>query len=112
MSAFFFIVIGVLLYCLYLAILIDTRFSGRRWSIPSKVYSDSTLLFPGQQLNRPLFINKLRRLEYRNIAHAPQSSGEMQILGSSMEVYLHDLEMPAKKQKGFPRENCIPESGN
>lgn len=98
----FFIVIGVLLYCLYLAILIDTRFSGRRWSIPSKVYSDSTLLFPGQQLNRPLLINKLRRLEYRNIAHAPQSSGEMQILGSSMEVYLHDLEMPAKKQKGFP----------
>ena len=97
----FIIVLGVLLYCLYLSILIDTRFSGRRWSIPSKVYSDSTLLFPGQPVNRALLINKLRRLEYRNVSHAPESSGEMQILGSSMEVFLRDVEMLAKKQKGY-----------
>jgi len=98
----FVIVIGILLYYLYLAILIDTRFSGRKWSIPSKVYSDSTLLFPGQQVNRSLLINKLHRLEYRNVARVPESSGEMRIQESSMELYLHDLEMPAKQHRGFP----------
>jgi penicillin-binding protein 1B len=98
----FFIVLGVLLYCLYLSILIDTRFSGRRWGIPSKVYSDSTLLFPGQKVNQSLLINKLRRLEYRNVAHAPESSGEMRRGEAFVELYLRDLEMPAKRQKGFP----------
>lgn len=98
----FFSGLVVLLYCLYLSILIDARFSGRRWSIPSKVYSDSTLLFPGQRVNRSLLINKLRRLEYRNVAHAPASSGEMHTGEAFVELYLRDLEMPAKKQKGFP----------
>ena len=26
---------------------IDARFGGRRWSVPSRVYSDVTLLYPG-----------------------------------------------------------------
>ncbi len=28
-------------YCLYLSIKIENRFSGRRWDIPSRVFSDT-----------------------------------------------------------------------
>ncbi|MGB6011623.1 MAG: hypothetical protein WBI57_10185, partial [Desulfobacterales bacterium] len=37
---------GILLYCWHLSSQIDQRFSGRRWRIPSKVFSDTTLLYP------------------------------------------------------------------
>ncbi|HYA15367.1 MAG TPA: PBP1A family penicillin-binding protein [Syntrophales bacterium] len=99
---FAFICIGILLYCLYSSFLIGKRFSTRRWSIPSKVFSDTTILFPGQRINRVLFLSKLRRLEYRDVRHVPGKSGEMRILGSAVELYLHDLEMPDKNRKGFP----------
>jgi len=96
------VITGVFFYCLYLAILIDQRFSARRWIIPSKVFSDTTLLFPGQRINRPAFVNKLQRLEYRDVRHVPEKSGEMRSMESAVELYLHDLEMPAKKREGFP----------
>ena len=103
LSLFFvFISIGILLYCLYSAFLINKRFSTRRWSIPSKVFADTTLLFPGQRTDQTLFLKKLRRLEYRDVTHVPKVSGEMRVLGSAVEVYLHDLEMPDKSRKGFP----------
>jgi penicillin-binding protein 1B len=99
---FVIIATGVVLYCLYISFLIDKRFSARRWSIPSKVFSDTTLLFPGQRVNRTLFVNKLHRLEYRDVMHVPGKSGEMRIVESAVELFLHDLEMPAKKREGFP----------
>ncbi|MFH2042722.1 MAG: transglycosylase domain-containing protein, partial [Acidobacteriota bacterium] len=100
--SFLFVVAGILLYCWHLSVLIEERFSARKWSIPSKVFSDSTLLYPGQQVNRSLLKNKLLRLEYRNVPHGPKKSGEMRVQGSDLELYLHDLDMPSKKRKGFP----------
>ena len=47
-----------IIYSVYLSSDIKERFSGRRWHIPSKVFSDVLLLFPGQQINRPLFYQK------------------------------------------------------
>ena len=97
-----FICTGILLYCLYSSFLIGKRFSTRRWSIPSKVFSDTMLLFPGQRIDRTLFLNKLRHLEYREVRRVPGKSGEMRVLGSTIELYLHDLEIPDKNRKGFP----------
>jgi penicillin-binding protein 1B len=99
---FIFVASGLLLYCLYLSYLIDKSFSARRWSIPSKVFSDTTLLFPGQRVDRSLFLNKLHRLEYRNVSHVPEARGETRITKSAVELYLHDLQMPAKERQGFP----------
>ncbi len=64
--------IGIILYGWYFSSLIDQRFSARRWSIPSTVYSDTTLLYPGQRLNRELFHNKLLNLEYRPVSKLPE----------------------------------------
>ena len=94
----------MLLYCWYLSIQIDKRFSGRRWSIPSKVYSDTTILYPGQKTNRTLFNEKLRRLGYREVAHKPVNKGELDQSASFIQLYLHDFIVPSRYKEGIPVE--------
>ncbi|OEU67912.1 MAG: hypothetical protein BBJ57_12075 [Desulfobacterales bacterium PC51MH44] len=98
------IIMGVcmLLYCWHLSAQIDERFSGRRWSIPSKIFSDTTLLYPGQKINRTLFHEKLHRLGYQEVAHKPQNKGELRRLASLFDLFLHDLEVPSRRREGFP----------
>ncbi len=97
-------VLGLILlfYCLLLAYQIDRRFSGRRWSIPSRVFSDTTLLYPGLTVNRETFLAKLHNLGYREIRPASARGGEMKSLRSEMELFLHDLKTPTQQRKGFP----------
>lgn len=94
--------LGALLYCWHLSVKIEKRFSARRWSIPSKVFSDITILYPGQSINPELFHEKLRNLGYREVAHMPEHKGELRRIGSTVEVFLHDLEAPSVKHAGFP----------
>ncbi len=93
---------GITIYSAYLAKRIDKRFATRRWNIPSKVYSDSTLLYRGQTINRTLLHNKLRRLGYRNVDRTPTHRGEMWLSQSSVALYLHDFKAPHLDQTGFP----------
>lgn len=99
---FVIICIGLLIYCSYLWVRIDKRFSGRRWSIPSKVFSDTTLLYPGQAVSPDLFSEKLKRLGYREVAHPPERKGELQRRGGIFELFLKDLDLPVQKRDGFP----------
>ena len=41
---------------------VETRFADKRWQIPSRVYSDTTILYPGQRLNLPSFFGKLQKV--------------------------------------------------
>jgi len=81
---------------------IEKRFSGRRWSIPSSVYSDSTILYPGQKINRELFFRKLKRLGYREVSYEPERKGELRRQGNTLDLFLNDLVLPGEKRKGFP----------
>ncbi|MBW2017221.1 MAG: PBP1A family penicillin-binding protein [Deltaproteobacteria bacterium] len=82
---------------------IDKRFSDRRWSIPSRVYSDSTLLFPGQKVLSSSLFKKLKDLGYREVEHRPNRKGEMRKRGKkSIEIFLRDLRLPSRKRDGFP----------
>jgi penicillin-binding protein 1B len=94
--------LGLILYCWTLSFDIQKRFSGRRWSIPSIVYSDSTLIYPGQRLNIRLFREKLKRLGYRKVDHRPKKKGEMLSTSEFLEIFLHDLDIPSQKRRGFP----------
>ncbi|HUT73052.1 MAG TPA: PBP1A family penicillin-binding protein [Desulfatiglandales bacterium] len=94
--------LGVLLYCWHLSVQIEKRFSARRWSIPSKVFSDITLLYPGQTVNPVLFHEKLHRLGYREVTRFTQHEGELRIVGSAVELFLHDLQTPSLRREGFP----------
>jgi len=108
------IFISVLFYGWQLAGQVDARFSSRRWSIPSKVFTDTMLLYPGQRLNQDLFREKLRRMGYREAPRRPARKGEMQTTqnGLSLFLFLNDLKTPWKKRPGFPvkiefKENTI-----
>ncbi|HWN58338.1 MAG TPA: hypothetical protein VNO74_09575, partial [Methylomirabilota bacterium] len=43
------------------------RFSGKRWNIPSRIYSDSLLIYPGQDLKDLGFFERLARLNYHPV---------------------------------------------
>jgi penicillin-binding protein 1B len=83
--------ISIVVYGGYLAKRIENRFAGRRWNIPSTVYSDTTLLYPGQKVNRPFFSEKLRRLGYREVSRALQRSGQMLFSQRHIDIFLHAL---------------------
>jgi penicillin-binding protein 1B len=92
---------GLAVYAGCLSVQIDGRFSSRRWQIPSTVYSDSTLLFPGQGCNRDLFLAKLEALGYRRV-NRPPAFGEYRLRPGRLEVFLHDLKTPSQTRSGFP----------
>jgi penicillin-binding protein 1B len=96
------VIIGLALYMWNLSAEIDKRFSARRWSIPSRVYSDSTLLYAGQTVNLKLFYEKLSHLDYRDVSRKPELKGEMHRKESSIDIYLDDLKTPSKQREGFP----------
>lgn len=93
---------GMTIYCFSLSKEIENRFSGRRWSVPSKVYSDTLLLYPGQQFDQTAILNKLARLGYRNSQGKPARTGEYITSGNTLTVYLHNLETPFSKRPGLP----------
>ena len=93
---------GLVLYGWYLSARVEKRFAGRRWSIPSTVFSDITTLYPGQRINRSLFNKKLNSLGYREVSHKPRKKGEKKTSTSKVTIYLHDLKMPSLTRKGFP----------
>ena len=89
------------LYGWHLAVQVDRRFSARRWQIPSTVYADITLLYPGQRLNLPLFKKKLRALGYIAVSGRPQRKGQVRISKKVFEIFLHDLITPNRSRPGF-----------
>ena len=92
---------GLILYSWHLSAHIDQRFSSRRWSIPSKVFSDTTLLYPGQRINPDLLREKLVALDYQIVRKQPSKKGQMQIAPDAITIYLRDLKTPWNTRHGF-----------
>ena len=90
------------LYCWRLSAQIEKRFSGRRWSIPSSIFSDITTLYPGQKINRILFHDKLKHLGYREVTYRPKQKGELRTSRSVLDIFLYDLKIPSRERTGFP----------
>ncbi len=95
-------IISVALYMTSLSKEIDRRFSSRPWDIPSRVYSDTTLLYEGQKINFDLLVKKLGRLGYRNSDRVPDKQGEMSVSPDTISVYLHDFHTPTYNQESRP----------
>jgi len=89
------------IYSWYLSVQVENRFSARRWSIPSTVYSDTTLLYPGQRFNPFLFNEKLVNLGYRRVHQLPAQKGEIRIRPDGLDIFLNDLKTPWTRREGF-----------
>lgn len=93
--------IGTVIYCFYLSFEIEKRFSGRRWQIPSRVYSDVTLLYPGQRINKALVFSKLKDLGYKKVSQPPKIKGEMLFFDSVLLLFLKDVQRPGMRREGY-----------
>ncbi len=92
---------ATIVYCYTLSIQIDKRFSERKWSIPSKVYSDSLLLYPGQQFNKTVILDKLVRLGYREVFHIPNKEGQYSHANDILTVYTNALKTPEHSREAY-----------
>ena len=73
------------------------RFSGKRWNIPSRIYSDSCFVYPGQSLDDLGFFQRLARLNYHRVAPGPLTSrGEYSLDEKKhrLTVFLHNFAYP------------------
>ena len=91
-------------YLKYLGGVVAAKFEGQKWKLPSKIYSDAFLMYPGMFLRPETLEAKLRRLRYRVMRSSPKSRGEFRYLARErlFEIYLHDFQYPQRKFKGYP----------
>ena len=83
---------------------VTEKFEGQKWRFPSKVYSDSYLLYVGINLRLDDLTEKLRRLGYYETQSAPKSKGEYRVAKTdgAVDIFLHDFSYPTEQVKGFP----------
>ena len=96
---------GLVFGAWYLRRLEDTvteKFEGRKWFFPSKIYSDSYLLYVGINVRPEELAEKLRRLGYFESQTAPKRKGEYRVTRGAVEIFLHDFDFPTEQRKGVP----------
>ena len=69
------ILLASILYVLYLDQVVQSRFQGRRWDVPAKVYSRTLDLYPGARVSFIHLQQTLDGLGYRRVEH-PDSPGQ------------------------------------
>lgn len=74
---------GVLVY---LDAVVQEKFSGKRWTVPAKVYARPLELFAGQKLNKQDFLTELSALGYRNES-AARSAGAVAVNGNTVDLH-------------------------
>ena len=94
-------VIAAVVYCWLLTNRVEKRFEGRKWQIPSVVYSNTTLLYPGRKIDIKAFKKRLRGIGYRQTQEAPAKKGTYRLSKEGIEIYLNDLSVSGKTRFGF-----------
>ena len=93
---------GLLFFFGYLFVLhhqITSKFEGRRWNLPSRIYSDSFSLFSGQVVTAGELRDRLRHLSYHEV-DSPKTYGQYSQNGTFYEIFLHSFDYPHHKFEG------------
>src|SRR5258707_1208167 len=81
-----------------------TRFSGKRWDIPSRIFSDSLLVYPGQNLKEVGLFQRMARLNYHRLRSNEKltARGEytFTLAPGKLEVFLHSFSYPYHEYSG------------
>jgi len=81
--------------------IVVSRFEGRRFSVPTKVFSAPTILYPGLDARRIDLFGTFERLGYREQSvqgGRPLRPGLYRWEGSRLRVYLHAFEHPSRAE--------------
>lgn len=68
------------------------RFSNHQWEVPSKLYAEATLLYPGLDIEEIGLLRRLAHLDYRPVESLPQARGEYRHdpQKGALDIFLHD----------------------
>jgi len=88
-------------YGMYLNGLLNEEFNMKRWNLPSRIYSDTEVLYPGFNVYQRDLKGKLERIGYqeKEAVHLP---GEYKMTSSYWDIYLNDFSYPYHKFKSYP----------
>ena len=85
------------IYIGYLNYLINARFEGGAWALPSRVYARALELYPGAELTRDKLVHELELSSYLRVDRQPLP-GEYRLLGASLELNSRAFEFTAQAQ--------------
>ena len=95
------VVLAGLTTVLYYRSVIVNRFDGRRWVLPSRIYSDTFVLRTGDQSTPEALGGKLTRLLYQKQKETPERAGRFRLEGSVVEVFPRDFRYSGRFVHGF-----------
>ena len=72
------------------------KFNGRRWSFPSRIYSDAFLIYPGLNLRAAGLYDRLQRLNYREANAEPLRKGDFLRTAAGLDLFLRDFSYPGQ----------------
>jgi len=83
---------------------VTEKFRTHHWDFPSKIYSDSQLIYPGMDLKAVAFFDRLRDLGYQPVQAAVSRKGEYQLdeHAGQLDLYLHDGPATTTDEAGRP----------
>ncbi|MCG6888733.1 MAG: penicillin-binding protein 1B [Gammaproteobacteria bacterium] len=84
-------------YLVYLNQIIDSRFEGGAWALPSRVYARALELYPGLKLTREQLTYELELASYPRVDRQPMP-GEYRQLGASLEFNSRPFEFADQPQ--------------
>jgi penicillin-binding protein 1B len=80
------------------------RFAGRRWDLPSRIYSDSFVAYADSGVPLELLLERLRLVGYRAVSAEPERPGEFRFDPGAgiLEVYLRRFAYPGRVAEPVP----------
>jgi len=101
-----FSLVGVVLAALmlvYLDAVVRTKFEGKRWSLPAKVYARPLELYAGLHMSRPQLVEVLDQLGYRPLEPDSRlSPGTYRQFGGGLELYTRGFNFGEGAEEGTP----------
>ncbi len=94
------VLVSALLVVGYFTRVVVTRFDGRRWSLPSRIYSDMAIWRMGDGGSPDRIVRKLERLLYQETDSRPTREGSFHRSGNTLEVFTRDFLYPGRAFRG------------
>lgn len=96
------LVVALAAYMVVLERRVTAKWEGRKWNVPSKIYSDAYLLHPGKPFDGGDFEARLKRLGYLEQAGGVDEPGEYATSQGRWLVYLHAFAYPDGENPAYP----------
>ena len=95
------VAVGALATVAYFTSIVVARFEGRRWNLPSRIYSDLLSVRAGDGRSADKLVAKLDRLLYQEDEEEPSRPGHYRRSGNTVELFTRGFRYPGHDFPGF-----------